>query len=208
MKLIFPSLLVLLFGVSCQETQEDTAQAASLAMVEEAVVIDSVEVLKSDLKLNQVEGIWYYKNEPYSGYALRFYSNDTLAESLGFNEGKREGVARTWSEQGVLRTQSYYKHNRLEGVYESWWENGNLAAQTNYEKGVKQGVEKEWYQSGERSKIRQLLDGKEDGMQKAWLPNGKLYVNYEAKNGRIFGMRRANSCYTLKDEVIQRYEKL
>ena len=83
-----------------------------------------------------------------------------------------------------------------------------MAAQSNYEKGIKQGIEKEWYQSGVPSKIRQLVDGKEEGIQQAWLPNGKLYVNYEAKNGRIFGLRRANSCYTLKDEVIQRYEKL
>ena len=41
-------------------------------------------------------------------------------------------------------------------------------------------------------------------MQKAWLKNGKLYVNYEAKNGRIFGMRRANACYKLEDEIIIR----
>jgi len=41
-------------------------------------------------------------------------------------------------------------------------------------------------------------------MQKAWLKNGTLYVNYEAKNGRVFGMRRANSCYKLEDETILR----
>ena len=40
-------------------------------------------------------------------------------------------------------------------------------------------------------------------MQQAWLENGKIYVNYEAKNGRKFGMNRANLCYELKEEEIQ-----
>ena len=67
-----------------------------------------------------------------------------------------------------------------------------------------QGVSKEWFSNGQLSKLRNLVDGKENGFQKAWLQNGKLYVNYEAKNGRIFGMRRANSCVRLEDEVVIR----
>ena len=63
-------------------------------------------------------------------------------------------------------------------------------------------------QTGQIAKLRNLVDGKERGVQKAWLANGKLYVNYEAKNGRVFGMRRANSCYKLEDEVIIRNKRL
>ena len=36
--------------------------------------------------------------------------------------------------------------------------------------------------------------------------NGCKMVNYEAKEGRIFGMRRANSCYNLKKETVVKYE--
>ncbi len=174
----------------------------------EPLVIDTIEVLKEDLVLNQVAGRWYYKNTLYSGYSLRYYPNDTLAEKLGFVRGKREGVARKYSENGVLRIESYYKQNRLDSVYKSWWENGVLSAETNYVNGVKQGEEKEWYATGQLAKQRQLVDGEENGLQKAWLQNGSLYINYEAKNGRIFGMRRANSCTQLKDEVIIRDKKI
>ena len=55
---------------------------------------------------------------------------------------------------------------------------------------------------GQLAKQRQLVDGHETGLQQAWLQNGTLYVNYEAKNGRVFGMQRANSCYKLEDEKI------
>ena len=174
----------------------------------QALVIENVEVLKEDLILNQIEGKWYYNDVPYSGYSLRYYPNDTLAERLGYVNGKREGIARKWSENGVLRIESYYKTNRLDSIYKSWWENGMLSAETNYVNGVKQGEEREWYATGQLAKQRQLLDGKENGIHKAWLENGKLYINYEAKNGRIFGMRRANSCTQLKDEVIIRDKKI
>ncbi len=173
-----------------------------------AVVVNDVEVLKKELVLNQIEGKWYYKNEPFSGYSLTFYPNDTSAERLGFINSKREGVARQWSEKGVLRVESYYKENRLDSVYKTWWDNGVLSAKSNYVEGVKQGVEEEWYSTGQLAKQRQLNDGQEQGLQKAWLQNGTLYVNYEAKNGRIFGMRKANSCYKLENEVVNRDKKI
>ena len=172
--------------------------------VDQTIVINTFEVPKEELTLNQLEGKWYYKNEPFNGYSLKKYSNGTVEERLGFYKGKREGVAKRWSEIGVLRVESYYKQNRLVGSYKSWWENGVLGAEANYENGKMNGVSKEWHPTGQLAKERQLIDGKENGLQKAWLKNGTLYVNYEAKNGRIFGMKRANSCYQLKDEVVVR----
>ncbi len=171
-----------------------------------AIVIDSVEVPKNELILNQLEGKWYYKNLPYNGYSVKYYSSGTLEERLGFYKGKREGIAKRWSENEVLRVESYYKQNRLVGSYKSWWENGVLGSEANYVDGKLNGVAKEWYSAGQLAKERQLFDGQEEGLQKAWLQNGKLYVNYEAKNGRIFGMKRANSCYQLEDEIVVRSE--
>ncbi|MFV8281211.1 toxin-antitoxin system YwqK family antitoxin [Christiangramia marina] len=175
---------------------------------DQKIVIDSVEVLKETLELNQLEGRWYYKGKPYSGYALKLHANDTLGEKLGFHNGKREGLAQQWSENGVLRIESYYSDNKLDKFYRTWWENGVLASVVIYENGKKQGMEKQWYPDGTLAKQRMLVEGKESGLQKAWLPNGVLYVNYEALNGRIFGMRRANSCYQLDDEKIIEYDEL
>ncbi len=39
-------------------------------------------------------------------------------------------------------------------------------------------------------------------LQQAWLKNEKMYVNYEAKSVKIFGMRQANSCYKLENEDV------
>lgn len=200
-------LAIIICLLSCKEASISNSSDFSSAIKKEYIIaIKTFEVLKSDLKLNQLEGIWYYKEQPYNGYSVKFYENDTLRERLGFYNGKRQGVAKTWSANGNLRIECSYNQNKLTGDYKSYWENGNLALQVNYVDGKKQGEEKQWYSDGEISKLRQLEDGNEKGIQKAWLPNGKLYVNYEAKNGRVFGMMRANSCYKLEDEKVIKTE--
>ncbi|QWX85687.1 hypothetical protein H0I23_06485 [Cellulophaga sp. HaHaR_3_176] len=168
----------------------------------ELISIEDITVDKKDLKLNPVEGKWYYKNVPFNGFATKIYNNGIVEEKLGFYKGKREGVAKRWSDKGVLRVESNYHENKLVGLYRSWWENGALAEESFYIKGFKDGEEKQWYPDGQLSKFRNLVKGNESGMQKAWLKNGTLYVNYEAKNGRIFGLLRANLCYQLEDEKV------
>jgi antitoxin component YwqK of YwqJK toxin-antitoxin module len=69
--------------------------------------------------------------------------------------------------------------------------------------GVPHGIQKQWYQSGAKFKHLSLNHGIEEGLQQSWRENGKIYNNYEAKNGRIFGLKRANLCYELEEEIIQ-----
>lgn len=194
---LFIFLLCLFYN--CKNEQQQ--KVVTLPISNERV-INALTVNKKELVLNQNQGVWYYKDVPFNGYSEKKNSVGNVIERLGFYNGKREGIAKTWSHTGHLRIKSYYDQNKLTGFYQSWWENGTLSLQVNYVKGKKQGEERQWYATGELSKVRQLKDGKEDGIQKAWLVNGKLYVNYEAKNGRIFGMKRANSCYKLEDEKL------
>ncbi|MBU3027675.1 toxin-antitoxin system YwqK family antitoxin [Zobellia galactanivorans] len=202
-RFLYITLLSALSFASCKES------ATTKPKVEEApLVINMLEVLKKDLVLNPIEGKWYYNDQPYNGYSVKFHPNGALGERLGFVDGKREGIAKQWSDHNVLRVQANYKHNRLDGVYKTWWENGTLSEKSHYVNGRLHGKQTKWYANGKISKERNLVEGKEEGLQKAWLQNGKLYVNYEAKNGRIFGMRRANSCYKLEDEVVVRDKKI
>ena len=165
-------------------------------------VIANIEIAKDSLVLNGNEGNWYYKNQLFNGYSVKHYANGSLQQKVGFLNGKKYGVAQYWFRNGVLKTQSHYQENKLVGNYTTWWNNGTMALESFYINGKEEGVSKRWYKDGSLAKLRNLVEGKEVGLQKAWLKNGKLYVNYEAKNGRIFGMRRAKSCYQLKDEEV------
>ena len=212
MNILKPFLFFVLtiFIVNCHGTiDSNDVQSFSSDSINEKKEIDILDkiVFKNELILNQLEGKWYYNNQPYNGYSVKKHPNDTIAERLGFYNGKREGIANYWSENGKLRRQIYFNQNKLVNYYKAWWENGQLSSESFYVNGKKQGIEKEWYPSGQISKCRNLKDGNEIGMQKAWLKDGTLYVNYEAKNGRVFGLRRANSCYKLEDEKVIVIEK-
>lgn len=198
----------LLFLLSLLILSCNTKISKGVEVNSEEKPISELEVLKKELVLNGNEGNWYYNEKCFNGYAVRYHENGTLFQRVGFYNGKKEGVANIWFSNGVLKVESHYNKNMLVGSYKSWWDNGVLASETNYVEGKKQGVERYWFSNGKISKKRNLLNDKEEGLQQAWLENGKLYVNYEAKNGRIFGMRRANSCYKLEDEVIIRDKKI
>lgn len=199
------SLIISVFIFGCNSLTNNENRAVDSI---NKIKIDTTNIVNKDsLVLNGNLGVWSYKSEPFYGYAVKFYSNDSIKEKTGFVKGKKQGVYNVWFENGVLKLESYYDQNVLQGIYKSWWNNGVLASESNYVDGRKQGLERKWFDNGNVSKRRNLLDGRENGLQQAWLDNGKLYVNYEAKNGRIFGMRRANSCYKLEDEVVTRKEK-
>lgn len=189
---IFLMILIISFS-SCNKTTEAFIVAD----------IPEIYINKSELKLVAIKGQWFYNNSPFNGFAIIEDENNIILEKTGYLNGKREGVYKKWFSNEQLQKEAYYKQNKLVGVTKIWWANNNLASEFHYLDGIKHGTQKMWYPNGQLSKMRNLNMGKEEGMQQAWLENGKIYVNYEAKNGRIFGMNRANLCYKLKEENIQ-----
>ncbi len=169
-----------------------------------AVEISEIEVIKDDLELRPIEGRWYWNSKPFDGYAVKCYADGQTAERIPYLNGKKEGVAFKWYQDGVLMKKAFYNTNRLHGEIRTWWPNGSPATAWNYKNGSKDGEQKAWYPNGQLSRKTNFNMGLEEGMQQAWLENGKIYVNYEAKNGRTFGLRKAKLCYELKDEIVQR----
>ena len=84
--------------------------------------------------------------------------------------------------------------------------NHTMVSHLNYYMGKAHGIQMKWYPTGEIFKVLNLHMGIEEGMQRAFRKNGALYANYEARNGRVFGLKKAALCYSLEDEKVQ-YEK-
>jgi len=165
--------------------------------------ISDFQVDKTELELHPLQGKWYYAQKAFNGFAVSYYPNGQLASSIGYFDGKKQGVAKVWYTDGSLAKQSDYIENQLNGNLKSWWPDGTLGAESNYKNSVRHGVQKKWFASGQLARKTTYKDGFENGLQQAWLENGKIYVNYEARNGRVFGMKRTNLCYQLTDENVQ-----
>ncbi|MEL6305101.1 MAG: hypothetical protein AAFQ20_09960, partial [Bacteroidota bacterium] len=163
-----------------------------------------MEIIRTNLELRPKEGKWYYNGRPFEGFAVQFHENGNLKEKVAYVNGKKQGKALKWYADGTLASEKNYFMNRLEGKSMMWWPNGNKSNESFYLNRQRHGVQTKWYPDGSKASVMRFREGKEEGLQQAWLPTGKLYVNYEAKNGRFFGLKRSNLCYQLKDEVVQR----
>ena len=117
-------LLVLLFVVGCNENDR-------------IKVIPDTQANKKEIVLHPNEGKWYYKNQPFSGFAVVYHENGVLAERVGYYNGKKEGLAKKWYPNGTLLKASIYTENRLTGKVTSWWPNGIISTESNYVDGKK-----------------------------------------------------------------------
>lgn len=158
---------------------------------------------KSALHYNNKNSLWTLADQPYSGYAVSYYQDSTLMEEISILNGKQESQAMHWYPSGNLRLIENYHKGKLHGEKKVWSSDGVLLSHLTYQLGKPNGEQKTWYPTGELHKKLTLNMGKEEGIQQAFRRNGALYANYEAKAGRIFGLKKTSLCFGLEDEIIQ-----
>lgn len=160
------------------------------------------EIEAEALTLDSDQGIFFHKDEPFSGTAVTYFEDGSLEKRTTYLNGKKHGLLQKWSAPDTFAYESNYKENRRHGTATFWWANGNIRGEAQYIEGKLHGIQRQWYQSGAMFKELHYEYGVASGIQRAWRENGKLYANYEARNGRIYGLKRANLCYELDDEKI------
>jgi protein SCO1/2 len=74
------------------------------------------------------------------------------------------------------------------------WPSGRLRSDATYRDGAYDGDVLTWYESGQPYQRRHFLRGHEEGTQQAWTDRGALYVNYEVRDGRRYGLLNATPC--------------
>jgi hypothetical protein len=55
------------------------------------------------------------------------------------------------------------------------------------------------YESGQLHELKHYKNGREEGLQQAWTELGSLYLNYEMRNGRRYGLVNARPCIPVSD---------
>ena len=80
------------------------------------------------------------------------------------------------------------------GLVRTYWPNGRLRTEISYRNDLYEGIYRAWSERGTPFQIRHYAAGHEEGLQQEWTEAGKLYVNYEARNGRHYGMENSTPC--------------
>lgn len=165
----------------------------------EAPVIPAISVRANDPAIKLVNGYWYYDDSVFSGQVHAFHENGSMQRTQSYFAGKEEGWVITWFTGGQKESERYFEEGEKEGVHRGWWENGQRRFEYHFVKGQYDADFREWSVNGAIAKHIEYKDGKEL-RGKAWRENGKVYMNFEIKGSRRYGLMNAKPCYTLRTE--------
>ncbi len=83
---------------------------------------------------------------------------------------------------------------KRDGRRQQFWPNGHLKSDVTYRDEAYEGEYRTWYESGRPYERRHYTNGHEAGLQQSWTGDGTLYLNYEVKGGRRYGLVNATPC--------------
>ena len=67
-----------------------------------------------------------------------------------FKQGKQEGLATRWHENGQKSREETYKDGERDGLRTRWHENGQKDSEALYRGGGKVGLETTWHENGQK----------------------------------------------------------
>lgn len=91
-----------------------------------------------------------------------------------------------------------------QGHVQQFWPNGHLKSDATYTDDAYDGEVRTWYENGAPYELRHYRSGHEEGVQQSWTDAGVLYLNYEVRDGRRFGLVNASPCNAVGDRVEHR----
>jgi len=109
----------------------------------------------------QLTRIYHVKNSLKHGEEIDYYpSSGTLRQRLAFQwqNGKIQGIVRTWYPNGNMESQKEMHDNKRNGVSTAWYQDGNLMLIEEYDEN--QLIKGEYFKKGERIPVSQVCNGK------------------------------------------------
>ncbi|MEC8928804.1 MAG: hypothetical protein VX705_06300 [Verrucomicrobiota bacterium] len=97
-------------------------------------------------------GFWYYKGQPYTGWAIERYDNGRLKHKEFLQTGLQHGLTRDWYENGQLSVEINWHHGLPDGLEVMWHQNGNVHVVNYWQRGMVL-IKKAWNESGVPMKI-------------------------------------------------------
>ncbi len=204
MRISLVFVFFLLFLTACIE-QGKKEVVPSLTAELPNLEVPNITIDQAKLEYQNKVSLWMLNGKRFSGYALRYSPDSILIKKFGILNGQKQNEAKDWFPDGRIKHIAHYHQGKLHGEKKTWSHDSThlLISHLNYRLGKAHGEQKKWYPTGELFKVLHLNMGKEEGLQRGYRKNGDLFANYEAREGRIFGLKKTALCFGLEDEKIQ-----
>ncbi len=192
-------LILLIWPVACRNVADKKQAAIAVMATAASIRVPDNTVLSTDTSLQLQNGVWYYRQQLFSGWIETYFTPNRLKARQGFYLGKEEGTCVTYYENGNRDAERYYHLGEKDSVHRGWWVNGQRRFTYHFKMGNYDGDFEEWYVSGKPMKRIVYKEGKEQNGV-GWRESGKIYMSFVMRDGRLYGMINPNLCYALKNE--------
>lgn len=125
----------------------------------------------------------------------------SLAQAGSLIPGNPDRIAQAFADDGTLLSQTTWRDGRKSGRHLAFWPGGAPRVEAFYVSDVIEGAYRSWHPNGQLAELKNYTQGREAGRQQAWTPQGELFLNYEARNGRHFGLINSKPCLPVQGEM-------
>lgn len=137
-----------------------------------------------DVKQKAEEGS--YKDNKKVNIWLEYYCNGNMKNKLTFNNGRPDGYAQMFHENGKISEEGTWKNNRWVGPYKLYYENGTIQHEFVFNAmGKREGNQKYFYDNGQLAIEGNFVNGKESGIIKEYYENGDLKAEKNFMDGNV-----------------------
>ncbi|MDA7605943.1 toxin-antitoxin system YwqK family antitoxin [Verrucomicrobiales bacterium] len=132
-------------------------------------------------ELEKREGIYYFKDTPYTGKTYELYEDGQKRSEGNFKDGKMDGLCMWWHENGQKAREANYKDDKPDGLWTEWYENGQKKVEVNFKDVKPDGLWTEWHENGQKQFEENFKDG-ELISAKYWNSKGEPVDSEEEAN--------------------------
>jgi antitoxin component YwqK of YwqJK toxin-antitoxin module len=127
-----------------------------------------------------------YKENRKTGIWMEYFCNGNPRNKITFVNGRPDGYAIVYYENGGVQEEGQWKNNRWVGNLKQYYANGEVQHDFKYnESGKKEGVQTYNYENGKTAVQANFVDGKENGVVKEYAENGKLKAEKNFNGGSV-----------------------
>jgi uncharacterized protein len=126
----------------------------------------------------------FYKNNILHGQMITYASyGDNPTAMVYYSNGMKNGLSRTYYENGKIQEEAYFKNNVKNGLAQWYNNSGKLMAIYNYNNGQFEGFQKTFYDNDSIQAVSGYSNNVLNGEYKEYYRNGKIKVSGTYLNG-------------------------
>ncbi len=127
-----------------------------------------------------------FKDNKKVGIWKEYYPNNALKNKITFENGRPNGYAIMYHDNGKISEEGLWKNNRWVGNYKLYYENGQVAQEFSFNNsGKREGQQKYFYENGQLMIEGNWQEGKEAGIVKEYYQNGDIRSEKNFNDGNM-----------------------